>query len=993
MATGDFETQSSGRSSASQGRISTLARIIEAFTRTLDLDDVLRQIVTTTLEEFRADRAWLLSPVDPEAELATVAFEATTPGHEGAFAAGLPVPLAGSRDIVRRAMESGLPVASDPTTDDLDPALVETWEIRSQLAQVLRPAGGEMWAFGMHQCTHQRVWSPEEIELFAEVGRYATIALNNALAHRRATSEAALVDAVLDQIPDAVALYDRNGRLDRLNEVAKRETAMAFLRADSAEEGGLRHLDGRSLSDVELPHRLALGGASVRGDYLTRSVKGDERIVHLIASPAGPAGQIIGSVVLVRDVTDERRNRGEEQKRRSRSAALAALGADLVSGSFSLDNLDTPARTIGEGRHANVLLYLYDRSNDQLELIGSNLTSSSGRKLVELVSRNPYRSGEGLPGTVFQLGRALHFSEIRGDAVISFGRTEQERDAIAALGESSLIAAPMEAWGERIGALVISASAGETALDREDVAFVETVAERIAAAVHIHRLTRLSQEGHRAADELARREVEARSRFEAVLDSAPIGIAVLSSDELRFELANPLFVEYAERFGKVSADSRIEGLRAIDVIPDLEMPLREAAERREPSTEYAIEVSGQARRWYMKRIVSPVVGRLSGQTQSLTVLLQDVTGQVHANNEIEALAKLMEERSARLDSILGSMTDALLVYDSLGSVIDVNPAALALFGLGSRSEAIARGDLRDFLLRHPDGAPVRHEELPHARALRGEVVPDFIVSARQLITERDLDLSIAAAPIESGGIVGAVLVIRDITALQELDRKKDEFLSVASHELRTPLTTIKGYAQLLAHAADLSADDRNSYLDSVLGEVDRMMGLISELLDVSRIETRRLDLHPRPVRWLEFLWTHIASFTVQNPDRELRFDVRIPEIEVEIDPDRMRQVIDNLLSNAVKYSAEGSSIELRVEADDEHLRTLIIDHGIGIPLDELSRLFDRFHRARNVSSRYYGGLGLGLYIAKAIVEAHRGSISVTSDEGEGSTFILSLPLG
>ena len=109
---------------------------------------------------------------------------------------------------------------------------------------------------------------------------------------------------------------------------------------------------------------------------------------------------------------------------------------------------------------------------------------------------------------------------------------------------------------------------------------------------------------------------------------------------------------------------------------------------------------------------------------------------------------------------------------------------------------------------------------------------------RHLITGKDVDISIAAAPIDSNGIVGAVLVIRDITALQELDRKKDEFLSVASHELRTPLTTIKGYTQLLSQTVDdLASAERSTYLTAVLGEIDRMMGLISELLDVSSVRS------------------------------------------------------------------------------------------------------------------------------------------------------------
>jgi signal transduction histidine kinase len=283
--------------------------------------------------------------------------------------------------------------------------------------------------------------------------------------------------------------------------------------------------------------------------------------------------------------------------------------------------------------------------------------------------------------------------------------------------------------------------------------------------------------------------------------------------------------------------------------------------------------------------------------------------------------------------------------------------------------------------------------MPHARALSGQTVPDYLAIGRHLITGRDLDLSIAAAPIESRGIVGAVLVIRDITALQELDRKKDEFLSVASHELRTPLTTIKGYTQLLAQTVDeLESDERATYINAVLGEIERMMGLISELLDVSRIETNRLQIHPQPIRWVDFIVGRISAFRVQHPSRTLRFAAAVEGTAVVADPDRMRQVIDNLLSNALKYSADGTDIDVRVVVDDGCVLTSVTDLGIGIPRDEIPQLFERFHRARNVSSRYYGGLGLGLYIARAIIEAHGGMITVESEEGCGSTFTMRLPL-
>src|SRR5947209_18773509 len=188
-----------------------------------------------------------------------------------------------------------------------------------------------------------------------------------------------------------------------------------------------------------------------------------------------------------------------------------------------------------------------------------------------------------------------------------------------------------------------------------------------------------------------------------------------------------------------------------------------------------------------------------------------------------------------------------------------------MFGLGSRKEAIDHGSFVRFNLRYPDGRPIPAEDLPYARALRGHTVPDYLAIGRHLLSGKDIDISIAAAPIESNGVVGAVLVMRDITALQELDRKKDECLSVASPELRTPLTTIKGYTQLLSQTInDLASADRATYLNAVLSEIERMMGLITELLDVSRIETNRLQIHPQSIRWTEFLERRASAFRIQN---------------------------------------------------------------------------------------------------------------------------------
>ncbi|MGZ5473834.1 MAG: sensor histidine kinase, partial [Thermoanaerobaculia bacterium] len=219
-----------------------------------------------------------------------------------------------------------------------------------------------------------------------------------------------------------------------------------------------------------------------------------------------------------------------------------------------------------------------------------------------------------------------------------------------------------------------------------------------------------------------------------------------------------------------------------------------------------------------------------------------------------------------------------------------------------------------------------------------------------------------------------------------------EFLSIASHELRTPVTSIKGYTQLakmLIKEGDLNTSEE--YLEIALDQIDRMSRLILELLDVSRIETGRLEIRREPIAWPQFVRDVVHRHHTAVSDR--RFHLSVPDNGkiVTGDRDRLEQVLGNLLENAVKYSPEGSDVTVTVEERNDTLITAVCDRGIGIPADELNQVFERFHRGRQVSSTNYGGLGLGLYITKQIIERHGGSIWVESKEGNGTTFFFSLP--
>ncbi|PYQ61914.1 MAG: hypothetical protein DMF58_03210 [Acidobacteria bacterium] len=263
------------------------------------------------------------------------------------------------------------------------------------------------------------------------------------------------------------------------------------------------------------------------------------------------------------------------------------------------------------------------------------------------------------------------------------------------------------------------------------------------------------------------------------------------------------------------------------------------------------------------------------------------------------------------------------------------------------------------------------------------------------MTDDKLPLAEVLAERAALAIENAKLYTEQVEArrkVEDLSRLKDEFLSIASHELRTPVTSIKGYTQLaktLIRERDL--DTSEEYLDIALDQIDRMSRLILELLDVSRIETGRLEIRHEPIDWSAFVRDLVHRHHTAVSDRRFHLNVPNSRLFVGGDRDRLEQVLGNLLENAVKYSPEGSEIFVNVEERGDQIITSVSDRGIGIPTDELTQVFERFHRGRQVSSTNYGGLGLGLYITRQIIERHGGTIWVESKEGSGTTFYFSLP--
>lgn len=335
----------------------------------------------------------------------------------------------------------------------------------------------------------------------------------------------------------------------------------------------------------------------------------------------------------------------------------------------------------------------------------------------------------------------------------------------------------------------------------------------------------------------------------------------------------------------------------------------------------------------------------------------------------------LESERARLATVLEQMTDGVLIADSQGIIQFANPAAERLF---QASNSINRSIVE----------VVRHHQLVEAwrrcqqtRQLQSESVE---------LPTRHQFLQLIVIPDQHSS--GSLLLAQDLTRVRRLETVRRDFISNLSHELRTPLASLKALAETLQDGALDDPPAARHFIDQIQTEVDALTQMVTELLELSRIESGRLSLDLRPVAACDLL--HSASrrmrLQAERAGLSLRVECDDDLPQVKIDIQRLEQVLVNLIHNAVKFTRAGGEIVLLAEAGRGFVRFAVRDSGLGIPVDDIPRIFERFYRVDK--SRTGSGTGLGLSIAKHIVEAHGGKIWAESIEGQGSTFFFSIPL-
>ena len=366
----------------------------------------------------------------------------------------------------------------------------------------------------------------------------------------------------------------------------------------------------------------------------------------------------------------------------------------------------------------------------------------------------------------------------------------------------------------------------------------------------------------------------------------------------------------------------------------------------------------------------------------------EITNITNNLNDLSEVIRLtqenLEQESKRLHSILSYMTDGVLATNRRGQITMINDMAKRQLGVES-DDALNQNilellkiedeyELRDLITQSP-------EMMIYSQNVNGEYI--------------SLRVRFALIRRESGFISGLVAVLHDTTEQEKEERERRLFVSNVSHELRTPLTSVKSYLEALDEGA-LYEPVAPDFIKVSLDETNRMMRMVTDLLHLSRIDNATSHLDVELINFtafITFILNRFDKMRSQDEDKkyELVRDYPINSVWIEIDTDKMTQVIDNILNNAIKYSPDGGKITVSMKTTDDQMILSISDQGLGIPKEDLPKIFDRFYRVDKARSRAQGGTGLGLAIAKEIIKQHNGFIWAKSEYGKGSTFTIVLP--
>jgi two-component system sensor histidine kinase VicK len=349
------------------------------------------------------------------------------------------------------------------------------------------------------------------------------------------------------------------------------------------------------------------------------------------------------------------------------------------------------------------------------------------------------------------------------------------------------------------------------------------------------------------------------------------------------------------------------------------------------------------------------------------------------SKELKNTLNQISREKSKIETILNYMTDGIIAFNINGEVIHINPVAKAILEIDKFDF-----DFNEFSKRY--NLDVSIEEVKYLEIYNAK-------EASINIGEKYVKIYFALFTDEENNADGIIAVLHDITEQQKLENMRKEFVANVSHELRTPLTSIKSYAETLLDGALEEKEIAEKFLGVINSEADRMTRLVKDLLQLSRLDNNQMKWDMQKISFEALVKNCIEKVKFESTEKNQILECfTIGEImEIFADRDRIEQVVLNILTNAIKYTPEGGKITVYIGKMYSDVYVKVIDSGIGIPKEDIERIFERFYRTDKARSREMGGTGLGLAIAKEIVEAHKGTISVASELGKGTEVTVKLP--
>jgi len=349
----------------------------------------------------------------------------------------------------------------------------------------------------------------------------------------------------------------------------------------------------------------------------------------------------------------------------------------------------------------------------------------------------------------------------------------------------------------------------------------------------------------------------------------------------------------------------------------------------------------------------------------------------------------IRQNGSRLQSVLDNMTSGVIMIAHDGRITLFNREAEFLLGSSVRDRV---GRSFTEIRQHFELVGLIREGLDNPASLHEELTVYYP-------EERLLEINLVPMKMSAEENPGLLLVLQDVSAIRRLERMRSEFVANVSHELKTPVAAVKGFAETLLNGAMEDPEMARSFLTIIQDESDRLNRLIGDILELSKIESRRSPLQFSPIDLPQFLTRMTELLSSEAIKKGIELDVESQEgLFLEVDEDRLGQIVMNLMQNGINYTPDGGKVKVRAEiigiadSEEELVRITVSDTGIGIPKKDLPRIFERFYRVDKARSRSSGGTGLGLSIVKHLTELHHGTIRVESTVGVGSKFILELPL-